>query len=562
MNHWFRPILLIVTLNLISIATASATTYYIAANGSDSNSGTSNSNAWAHAPGMPNCASACAAANPQPGDQFIFRGGDTWHFGTGSPLIGGTWNWTWSGSSSNQIYIGVDQSWYSGSAWARPILNGDNPLSTTFVSSCAYDDDGSGDTNSMVQIAGSYVTYDNFEITGVCWSYNSPDFNHERAMLNLEYGGGTSGLIVSNYYCHGWTMTSGADDNFPCVVTFGSGTSNDNSQFISDVFDGSDAPHYGAGDTVHCQWAGNNTVGCASGQGINGAHARDIHYSVFRYLSNEVVTGNLETAHDNLFEYLYPTFASGSTQQHPNIINDLGGVTGQSTYFYNNIMRHTFSTENVYFVALTSGYIFNNVFFDNMNSVFGPLPSGCFRLNAVSNSASNQTVYIYNNTFGDNTCQFIFSVANSPLTAFNGTGNFENNHLIGFSSSVISTLYTINSGVNATVHDNGNEIYQSTSAANGQGYTASNNYAPTANNNATVGAGSNLSSSCSTFSSDSELCGGTSDGVAEQQADGGEIASFPDIAMVPRQSSWDAGAYEFGSGAAPNPPTGLSAVVQ
>jgi hypothetical protein len=559
MNAWFRTFLLTLTINLFSFGTSSATTYYIAANGNDSNPGTSKAAPWAHAPGMPNCTGVCAAANPAAGDQFIFRGGDAWHFGAGSPLIGGTWNWTWSGSSSNPIYLGVDQTWYSGGSWARPVLNGDNPLSTSFVSSCAYDDSGGG-TMNMVAISASYVTYDNFEITGICWSYNSSNYSHERAMLNLEYGGGNSGLIVSNYYCHGWTMTSSADDNFPCVVTFGGGNSNDGGQFISDVFDGSDAPHFGAGDTVHCQWGGNNTVGCASGQGINGSHARDIHGCVFRYLSNFVVTANLQTAHDNLFEYLYPTFASGSTQQHPNVINDLGGVSGQSTYFYNNIMRHTFSTENVYFAVLTSGYIFNNAFFDNMNSVVGLLPGGCFRINAVSNSASSQSVYIYNNTMGDNSCQFIFANANSPLTSFNGSGSFENNHFIGFGSA-LSNVYQINGGVNATIKDNGSEVYQTTSAANAQGYSASNNYAPTSNTNATVGAGANLSNSCGTFSSDSELCGGTSDGAAEQQADGGEIANFPALAMVPRQSSWDAGAYQFGGGA-PNPPTNLSATVE
>src|ERR1700683_21618 len=36
--------------------------YYIAANGSDSNNGTSETSPWQHAPGMPACSATCASA--------------------------------------------------------------------------------------------------------------------------------------------------------------------------------------------------------------------------------------------------------------------------------------------------------------------------------------------------------------------------------------------------------------------------------------------------------------------------------------------------------------------
>lgn len=63
--------------------------YFVAANGSDSYSGTqetiSGSNGpWLHAPGMPNCSSNCLAQQTSgsvAGNGIIFRGGDTWHFG-------------------------------------------------------------------------------------------------------------------------------------------------------------------------------------------------------------------------------------------------------------------------------------------------------------------------------------------------------------------------------------------------------------------------------------------------------------------------------------------------
>jgi hypothetical protein len=549
-----RLALLALTVSVIINGTASATTYYIAANGNDSNSGTSKTTPWLHAPGMKTCSNSCASASPRPGDQVIFRGGDTWHWGdsSASNYVGADgWNWTWSGSSGNPIYLGVDQAWYTGSSWVRPVFSGDNPLSTSFVSDCAHDFSGAA---QLILLNASYLTFDNFEMTGVCWSSQI----QENGMIT-QPGGAVTNSIVSNFYCHGWTMTKGASDNFPCILTLGGGTVADMNQYVDDVFDGSDAPHFAAA-SANCQWSGNTSGGCASGQGIYG-RAYDVHGCIFRYLSNFMVTVNTHSVHDNLFEYLYPTFASGSMQQHPNVLNNIGGATGDPLYFYNNIMRHTFVTEDVYLAVRTSVYIFNNVFFDNMNSVFGVLPGGCFRLNSVGNSAATQTAYIYNNTAGDGSCQFKFEVANSPLTAWNGTGNFQNNHFIGLLPAVLSTAYVCSTGGQCTINDKGNEIFQTAAVAALQGYVASNSYAP-GSGGATIGAGANLSTLCSTFSSDSELCGGTSDGASEQKGNGGEIAADPAIQMIPRQSSWDIGAYQFSGGTAPSAPTGLTAVVQ
>ena len=52
--------------------------FYIAASGSDSSNGTTESTPWAHAPGMIGCASTCASYSGQAGDHFVFKGGDSW----------------------------------------------------------------------------------------------------------------------------------------------------------------------------------------------------------------------------------------------------------------------------------------------------------------------------------------------------------------------------------------------------------------------------------------------------------------------------------------------------
>jgi hypothetical protein len=509
--------------------------YYIAASGSDSNNGTSKATPWLHAPGMVACSSACAAHTPQPGEQYIFQGGYVLHYGNSAatPYAGAQagWTWSWSGIAGNPIYIGVDKTWYSGTSWTKPVLTGDNPTSTSFVSSCTYP--FNSNPALFNEGSSSYVTFDNFEITGVCWTNQVAN----AGFIN-QNGGNATNDTISNLYCHGWTMTSAAYDNYVCVQAIGGGaTVADNNVFAYDTFDGSDSPHFAAG--TNCQW--DNTNPCASGQGIQG-HAYIVYGCIFRYLSNFMVTMNTETVHDNLFEYLYNTFASG-LQQHPNVMNNLGGATGQAMSWYNNIMRHTYATENIYFGVRTVLYFFNNVQYDNMNAISGP--AACIRLNSVSNSSSTQQAYIYNNTT-DSSCLFKFEKANSPLTPWNGTGYFQNNHFIGFSPASLASAYVCdNPGYQCNVTDTSlTEVYQTVAVANGEGYTAANNYAPTLSSNDTVVvAGSNNSSSCSVFSADMALCSGTSGAVTQS---GGNI-TYPAITIVarPATGSWNAGAYQF-----------------
>ena len=120
---------------------------------------------------------------PVAGDSFILRGGDTWHFGNSglSPYTGGTWDiytvaygsgkdssCIYEGTQTGCVYWGVDQTWYSGSAWTRPILDGDNPPSTSLVASCTYQVANTGQyvTNEIVSLAPDTI-FDNFELRGL-----------------------------------------------------------------------------------------------------------------------------------------------------------------------------------------------------------------------------------------------------------------------------------------------------------------------------------------------------------------------------------------------------------
>jgi hypothetical protein len=218
----------VLSLCLAGAVSASATTYYVATNGSDSNNGTSKTTPFLHAPGMSACTGTCGGTSLRAGDNVILRGGDTWHAASGSPQIGAGWTISWSGSSGNPIYIGVDKTWFAGGSWTRPILNFDNPLSTGRPGSCANDDK----SVDLVKIGSqSFVTFDNFEFVGACWS-DTPSGDMIDVAGNIN--------IISNNYFHGWTYVAGSHtDEYPMI---GGGLPNGNTMLCTgNVFDGSDA---------------------------------------------------------------------------------------------------------------------------------------------------------------------------------------------------------------------------------------------------------------------------------------------------------------------------------
>jgi hypothetical protein len=653
----FKTLLLFILFFLLGAPLFAQRVFYVAASGSDTNNGTTKATPWSHAPGMPNCANNCASTTPVAGDQYIFRGGDTWNFGNSaaSPYTGGTWTWHWGGTSSTStygcqgsgcIYVGIDTTWFSGSSFTRPIFTGGNSPSTGFVTACAFSNNGGSNNFIFLNItSGSFMRFDGFEMTGFCWTGNTG--SGSRAFVNVGFGSGQTNIEFSRNYCHGWTMLKTADDNYPCWATFGGGSQNDFTRWDYNVIDGVDSPHFASGAVLPgttsspaCQYVADGNVsvtnvsenssnvvsltysgstlnsfnggsigmqgltvatwlnnvpniiltsatstiatftdpthhgtlastaevgvagmsGCASGQFINGSHSRMVDHNVARYLSNIIVSNNYQYYNDNLFEYLWGTFGSAN-QQHPNVLNNLGGSTGQVSAFFNNTVRNTYATEAMYLSVVTSEYIFNNILYNNMQSVFGPFPVGCIRINNTTSSATNTNVYIYNN-IDDNTCSFTFDVANSPLTAFNGTGNFENDQFIG-SNTTLSQMYNCATTGTCTINNLGSNLFQSVATATSQGYVASNYYLPANGTGSTVGVGANLTSSCGTFSLNNELCSSSTAGVVEQVGWGGMIAVSPAATSNARPGSgaWDIGAGYWTSGGTPAPVTSNFSII-
>jgi hypothetical protein len=503
----------ILAVTLFFTCASFATTYYIAANGSDSNNGTSKTTPWLHAPGMTGCSANCAAKTPQGGDQFIFRGGDTWHHSaSGRTPQGAPWSWNWSGTSGSRIYIGVDKTWFSGTSWARPKINGDNPLSTSGVSNCTYDATG------FFTMNGNFVDFDNFEMLGACWS--GPSGVTLYSVMNSP----THDNSFQNLYLHGWThktfscsvsggLPQGNCDGANAIGVSSHGNEDVNNEYAYMVIDGADSDPLSGGGMVF--------------GGFN------IHHSIFRNMSQGVVSNNTKYFHDNLVEFIQEP---GDNVAHGNTF-ELNG-SQYDMFFYNNLIRHigTISTigVNVWLAPGGNMYVYNNVFYD-INS------SGNW-FDIVSGTG----FFFYNNTFVDGT---LFT----PSTSLGHTINIFNNHFVG------ATSLPIQNPGNTPVSSITN-IFQSDATASSQGYTATNNYAPTAANNATVGTGTNLTSSCSTLGN--ALCSDTTLGVGYDTVNHAVIVPARTSSARPSSSTWDVGAYNYQtSQGAPNPPTNLTVTV-
>jgi hypothetical protein len=546
--------------------------YFIAANGADTNSGTTESSPWLHAPGMPNCKSNCAAVTPAAGNGFIFRGGDTWHFGittdsANNPASGGEWamyNWgggtcNYEGTTSGCIYWGVDKTWFSGSGWARPILNGDNPTSTSLVASCAYQ--VGSNNNAMGLYNGEY--FDNFELTGFCSSRN-PASSGPSQDIWIGYGG-TGSIFETNLYIHGWTATTsaGTSNNVqPCTLLGGSTQSTAQQFLIGIVIDGSDS----------------NPGACAWGLFPMFSHMKD---SIIRY-TTQGVGQNCHDIHDNIFEYIY----NPDVPTHGNILECNGDANGSTpNVFYNNTMRHInpnfFSSGQVgwwFCPNTTPEYWFNNLVYDtggngdgNLWAYAGPPIYSC------SNTGGQ---YMFNNTLVD---------ALQPCN--NSTDSNGGLYLTVYNEHLINTPFAAGGAHDCAGHNDASNIVMTDSTSSSQGYTSSSaainsGYvnctnestapcSPTAANNSTVGAGANHMAYCNAlagFTSELAISAdaanackyGTTDGCSYNLSN--HTMSCPAQTPVARPTiaAWDAGAYQFsGSQAqAPQPPTGLQAAVQ
>lgn len=549
---------------LIVRCAAFSGTFYIAAKGSDTNNGTSESTPWSHAPGMPNCTDACAAHVPVAGDRFIFRGGETWHFGNihATPYTGGTWSWSWSGTSTNCdssdnpnaarsscIYVGVDPTWYSGTSWTRPIMTGDNPPSQMPVARCANGNVGRKNQFLLVHNE-AYAWFDNFEWTGMCQSTASAPSNNYLFQWNtyiVDIGGSAKIVqnIYSNMYAHGWTHLS-----YSCSDTGGEPTG----QCESDTFiTGGLMSTVGPGNVCD-GWDSDPTgvVCIAYGPGYL------VYDNVFANMSQIVVNG-YHSWHDN---YWYNYFPSGDGVAHGNSFEANSDAPAKDSngfiqpdvpfnVFYNNILGHnapgTSGDVKLWFCpnATAAEYQFDNVVYDQ-----GRGNNWDFAQNGFNCTTSNAGVYFFNNTV---------DLPGGTAISCPSNGTMTNNHIItesgtGFNNGSC-TIY------NNTVMNHATAVAQGYMAA-GAGTSGNNNNttcaddnipcAPRLPSNTTVGAGTSVQNYCDSLLGSNDgivvragkACqSGTNDNCAYNAKSHTVICLH--LASLARMSKWDTGRYQY-----------------
>ena len=564
-------LLLTVSGLLLMSANALAGTYYIAASGSDSNNGTGTATPWLHAPGMPKCTANCASHTPVAGDRFIFRGGDTWHFGNPSaaPYTGGTWSFKdwwgtratciYQGAQTGCIYYGVDQTWFAGGSWARPILTGDNPTSASPVATCTYQT--AGGTNAMVITAPNSI-FDNFELTGLCGTTESASQGTSNTHI-AYYGTGIGGdgtSFLTNLYIHGWTETTAIVNANKYACNILGGGYNGLQVITTLVIDGSDS----------------NAGVCTWGQYPSFYHFTD---SIIRYTSDGVGQW-CHDVHDVIFEHIV-SLNNKPGANHTNIfecnVDSTGNAPGQPqntpNVFYNNIVRHSESDVGVWFCPNTMPeYWFNNLFYDVRGeglSVAGPSQyPGCTHTGGQ---------WMFNNTFVD---------LGQPLVC-HGTGSDTtggiyltalNNHLInttwdgtgctgGASSATNVSLTTATASSQGYVSGAG--TYRTSNCAS----DSTKPCAPTVASAGTVGTGGNHQAYCTAlaaFSSEyaigiqaASACKyGTTDGCGYDVVNHKMNCPAQTAMARPSSGAWDAGAYQYDTGnLLPDPPSSLVVVV-
>ncbi len=554
---------------LVCAGVASAgTTYYIDfSSGADTNNGTAKTTPWKHAPGMHNCASNCAAHTPAAGDEFIFEGGVTWNY-TIFP-----WDMTGGGSSSSStygcdngaggggcVYYGVDQTWFTGGSWTRPILNAGGWSNSPTDTTCFYNNDPSA--NNYIATEGtSFFIFDNFEFTGACSQTGSPNHNGGgQAGVFATNGGGGDGdhYQFENLYFHGWVFPAVT----PCPTCTTSPPPPSGDYFK--VFISSSGPihaRYGPYNVID----GSDATGASNGQNWYSGEAvygspGEVDHDVFVNVPQSLDTNHsIFRLHDNLFlngdAYSISSGASGAGV-HEHLDNSQSDCQNNQETWYDNVAINVQAGEG-WNTQTSNGctlFEFNNILIDDEMGFNGNGATvNAFFITDTGGGGSTAQVFnnfceagLDNNTFfggcyrkGVTTLGFINNYTISTVSArgeIDGTADV-------YTTNLIQTLTTANA---AGLNCNLSGIYTCT----GQTYS----FSPVSGTSTTVGAGTNETALCNTITDATAQAAcklDTTYAVSYNATNHTAVASTRTPVARPSSGAWDVGAYEYSASGLP-----------
>jgi hypothetical protein len=527
----------------VPAAAQSGRTFYIDyANGSNSDPGTQAS-PWKTHPYMQTGASCTGTGSApgyshQAGDQFIFKGGDTWPAACFQMTIPS------SGTATAQDYYGVCNTGYSSdpgytvpaacggaswpsSGWTRPKFE----LAQTVPTG------GTGGNHVIYAGSRSYITLDGFEIADQAISGGCGFGGCDAISF---YQGGNS--YVEHMYIHGF-MTN-ATWNSSWVPDYSAGGILGNVHVLYTTIDDSAGFGFNAGGTrISGGYQGGGCQNCGEfgyGKFVNTMAACFTTYSCHDSEFTGITQGAIDACGSSGYGGSCGTL--GSIRPHTQVIeDDFGGLTGELVY--NNWIHDNPGVGVTIYVNYCS-YVYNNVLSKNANA---------YILISTANGSSppsGLTGYFLNNTVdcsGGTNC-----FATDSKGTINGTVNLKNNIWItnGTPTSLPSNIATLNQSNNYTMP---------TSEASANGFTSANMYAPTSSDSHVAGQGLNLVSSLASVM-----------GAMPPLQYDAEGASWFGGTAAARGATWDLGAFIVGARASstppssskPNPPTALAVSVQ
>lgn len=526
--------------------------------GSDSNNGTSEATPWQHAPSMANATGNPAAHTPTAGEGWIFKGGVTVDYHA-FPM-----NVPWNGTATNPTYIGIDQNWYAGASWTRPVFDGGGSTGYS-PSTQGLIGDHAHQTNSVV--------IDDLEFKGLYWPSGGGGNFWAFCYVCANSIYNETNWEVKNVYVHGWTAAGGSSGYDPAgssqsliSLTAANGNLSGLNSIHDSVFDGSD-----------------------SSQNCCMASLAPIQYNnYYSYLVQAPFNGGLTSSGLILFHDNYSThnvITANGTYPHGNCFHVFawnGTGAGGNVIAYNNVLDCKYAGTFTMGMAFeltgpnANVYAFNNILilgspYGFSDSSWSPTGAGttflefnntvqAYDASAISTSACLTTSYNNVLTAADNFCITNNGSMNSVYegwTPFNATLNFP------------SPTFTITCSGSAQTNLGMRQICAPIGSGNGTGnlnFTETYPFAPMdATAAATVGTGANHSSYCTTISAINSAAGtaclsDTTAGVGYETTN--HTVIWPNRKPIARPTSagWQVGAYEFPANA-PAAPTGLSAIV-
>jgi len=525
MNRKLSPALFTLILGVLlagnALAATSGAPYYIAANGSDTNSGTSETSPWAHLPGM---ATWTGSHTPVAGDTFILRGCDVW------PNASFPITWTWSGTSGHVILIDRDVTWYNTTncpgGWNRPVFDAGstviNPPECTANHSNIF----------FIANSVNYLTLKWIEAKNLYW--NSDQQNGAGCFLTVAIfvANSSDHITLDSWYVHHWTVGASATDTDRMITQSNSSPFCVNCLLTNSVIDNSDG-------TTN------------SGGGVRFNATNNVIHDVVNALKM-VYQG--EMGGNNI----YNVNASFDGISHPNCIETTGALGPTGIYYIHDNYIHNISGCEGLQVgnAGETDYVWNNIWVMGASSgANGP------QVPQADSGTSTWSLYFWNNTVSwgfPHGC----IITGGHATAINNWFA-QNNHCINVNGSTVTGTPLVPVGSTAIDHNVGITMANATS----QGYVNGGAYAYSPQNsacngiptNCPIGVGANLTSSWPGGFGTND----TTYACTEQTINGVVQSVCPARATTnARSSTWDVGAYEWaGSTPPPHPPTGLAAVI-